>query len=352
MLKYLKHSLAIHAILLGLLVSMAFWEPKPEVKTLKVIVLPKGTSMDAGGPGARPPDMELPSLSDEPDENDPKEPEPAPPETPAPIKQETPTPIPTPAATPEPTPAGTPRLTPIPSKKTPQPTPEETPDPTPTPEPTPDKKEEERKNREKKEQKEKEKKAEKAREKKRREREEEKKKEAEQRKEKEAEEKKEAERKQAAEKKAREKAEEEAAEKKKKEIASAYDAKKEGEGEGEGGEKAGKTGVPDGVEGAPVPLDRPEGTLSKLYTNRAIMLLQPNFLVPPGINDPDLVCVVEWEILPSGNVRNIKIVKSTGNAELDRAAFDAVKNTGNLGRLPPDFGGRSLWVSLPFIFGQ
>lgn len=317
--KYLKYSLGLHVVLLGLLIALAYWKPQPEVKKLKFLVLPKGTSLDAGGPMETPPELQLPSLSDAKETPEPTStPKPTPsatPEptaTPTPARTPEPTPEPTPrvvtapkpTATPEPTPkptpepTATPKPTPKPTatpKPTPKPTPKATPKPSPTPKPTPNKNE-----------------------------------------------------------KSEKKTEQE-----KKEIASAYDAeklKKEaervGKGEGEGGTKAGKTGVKDGVEGAPLPLDRTEGTLSSLYTNRAIMLLQRNFLVPPGINDPDLVCVVEWEIMPNGVVRNIRITKSTGSPELDRAAYDAVANTGNLGQLPPEFQGRSLWVSLPFIYGQ
>lgn len=327
--KYFKYSLAIHLLLVGSLVGMAYWQPEPEVKQMKFLVMPKGDSLDAGGPPETPPDPELPSLAAADETPAPKEPDPTPQPTPQPTAaaspeatprqtpepRTTPAPTPAPTATPEPRPDPTPEPTP---KPTPRPTPKPTPEPTRTPKSTPKpekettKKNDDKKNDDKKE---------------------------------------------TAKKTPKPEKPEPTPEKK--EIASAYKAEKAkkqaeraGKGEGEGGTSAGKTGVNDGVEGAPLPLDRPEGALSSLYTNRAIMLLSRNFIVPPGINDPDIVCVVEWEILPTGVIQNIRIVKSTGSQELDRAAYDAVANTGNLGRLPAEFQGRSLWVSLPFIYGQ
>jgi TonB family protein len=74
--------------------------------------------------------------------------------------------------------------------------------------------------------------------------------------------------------------------------------------------------------------------------------------VPEGVNDPDLICVVEWEILSDGTVKTPKVVKSTGTTEYDQRAIEAVEKTGNLGPLPSQFASKSLWVSLPFIFGQ
>lgn len=99
-------------------------------------------------------------------------------------------------------------------------------------------------------------------------------------------------------------------------------------------------------------LNANQSALPQLYTNRAILLLQRNFIVPDGVNDPDLTCIVEWEILSDGTVKNAKVVKSTGNAEHDQRAIDAVEKTANLGPLPPQFQGKSVWVSLPFIYGQ
>lgn len=118
------------------------------------------------------------------------------------------------------------------------------------------------------------------------------------------------------------------------------------------GKQAGVPGVEEGVEGAPLALNTNQSALPQLYTNRAILLLQRNFLVPDGVNDPDLTCIVEWEISSDGSIKNEKIVKSTGNTDYDQRALDAVKKTANLGSLPSQFAGKSVWVSLPFIYGQ
>ncbi len=115
-------------------------------------------------------------------------------------------------------------------------------------------------------------------------------------------------------------------------------------------EEVGIPGVPEGVEGAPLPLDREQSLLSMLYATRARMKIQSNFTVPPDVNDPNITCVVDWEILPDGTIRNIRVVKSTGVARLDACAVDALKKTANLGPLPPEWGTRSVWTSLTFVF--
>lgn len=121
-------------------------------------------------------------------------------------------------------------------------------------------------------------------------------------------------------------------------------------GEALAGQEIGVPGVPEGVEGAPLPLDRNQSILSMLYTTRARMKIQSNFTVPPGVNDPNLTCVVEWEILRDGTIQNIRVVKSTGVAQYDACAIDALRKTGNLGPLPPEFGKSSIWTSLTFVF--
>jgi TonB family protein len=80
------------------------------------------------------------------------------------------------------------------------------------------------------------------------------------------------------------------------------------------------------------------------------MKIQSNFTVPPDVNDPNLTCVLEWEITPDGTIRNIRVVKSTGVPRLDACALDALRKTENLGPLPPEWGNRSVWTSLTFVF--
>jgi len=115
-------------------------------------------------------------------------------------------------------------------------------------------------------------------------------------------------------------------------------------------ETRGIPGTAAGVEGAPFPLDSDASPISMLYATRARMKIQSNFTVPPTVNDPDLTCVVEWEILPDGTITNIRIVKSTGNAALDACAINALRKTRSLGPLPPEWGNRSVWTSLTFVF--
>jgi hypothetical protein len=151
-------------------------------------------------------------------------------------------------------------------------------------------------------------------------------------------------------------------------IASAYDLKNEGGnrlagadlpkqtpsnvrvGQAAPGQEIGVPGVPEGVEGAPLPLDRNQSMLSMLYTTRARMKIQANFTVPPGVNDPNLTCVIEWEILPDGTIRNPRVAESTGVAQYDACALESLVKTANLGPLPPEFGNRTIWTSLTFVF--
>jgi TonB family protein len=116
------------------------------------------------------------------------------------------------------------------------------------------------------------------------------------------------------------------------------------------GQEVGVPGVPEGVEGAPLPLDRNQSMLSMLYTTRARMRIQSNFTVPPGVDDPNLTCIVEWEILKDGTIQNIKVTKSTGVPQYDSCAVDALRRAESLGPLPPEFGDRSVWTSLTFVY--
>lgn len=115
-------------------------------------------------------------------------------------------------------------------------------------------------------------------------------------------------------------------------------------------QEVGVPGIAEGVEGAPLPLDRTQSGVSMLYATRARMRIQTNFTVPPGVDDPNMTCVLEWEILPDGTIQNGRVVKSTGTAQYDACAIDALNKTANLGALPPEFGGRSIWTSLTFVY--
>ncbi len=339
MLRHLKLSLALHAALLLLLVVWTFAGPKKPEQKMEFIILPKGTSLDAVltkevEDAMKNPDLEkgdgaLAQKKDTPvpGNEEPPEPEPTPAAatptaSPTPIKLATPTPAVTPAPTPVPektiavpareTPTPTPKAAPTP-KPTPKATPKPTPKPTPkgaakptpkgaktTPKPTP------------------------------------------------------------------------RGPKKSptpRPPASAYDLQSGSGGnrfagtdlpratpsnvkvgEAGAGQEVGVPGVPEGVEGAPLPLDRTQGMLSMLYTTRAKMRIQTNFTVPPGVNDPNMTCVVEWEILPDGTIQNAKIVKSTGVPQYDACALDALNKTASLGPLPPEFGRKSVWTSLTFVY--
>ena len=349
MLRYLKYSLALHAALLALLVGWTFLGTRAADQRMRFVILPKGTSLDAVmtreveeailNPDVQPGDGGQPTPAPTPDEpaaspTPPPTPEPTPEASPTPIKLATPTPeatlapLPepektievaprdTPAPTPKPSPTASPKPSPTPTPKptaTPKPTPKVTPKPSPTKKPTP---------------------------------------------------------------KPTTKPTPKATPKTTpkptpKQVSSAYDITPGSgtggnrfadadlprqtpsnvtAGEARPGQEVGVPGVPEGVEGAPLPLDRNQGMLSMLYTTRARMRIQSNFTVPPGVNDPDMTCVLEWEITPDGTIRNVRVAKSTGVASYDACAIDALNRTTNLGPLPPEFGGKSVWTSLTFVY--
>jgi TonB family protein len=338
MLRCLKWSLGLHAAFLVALVVWTFATPSRSSRTMELIILPKGTSLDAqltkevvdaignaatpaaAEPKASPSPSAAPAPSPPPE--DPKEleipplavPTPTPvrlPEaTPAPTPQPTPKPektitvppkaSPTPTATPKPKKTATPKPSPSPTAKPGKPSPK-TAAPTPKanrakatpakPKPTP------------------------------------------------------------------------------KQVGSIYDLPPRTEEErlaganlpkqtpanavvsdAAPGREIGVPGVAEGVEGAPLPLDRRQSGISMLYATRARMRIQTNFTVPPGVDDPHLTCVIEWEILPDGTIQNARVSKSTGTPQYDACAIEAVNKAGNLGPLPPEFGGRSIWTSLTFIY--
>ena len=338
MFRYLKYSLALHAALLALLVGWTLLGTRASDQRTSFVILPKGTSLDAVmtreveeailNPDVEPGDGGAPTPAPTPAEPaasptpPPPTPEPTPEASPTPIKLATPTPEATLAPLPEPektievAPRDTPTPTPKPSPTaSPKPSPTPTPKPTATPKPTPTRKPTP---------------------------------------------------------KPTAKATPKTTPKPTpKQVSSAYDItpgtgsggnrfagtdlprqtpSNVTAGEARPGQEVGVPGVPEGVEGAPLPLDRNQGMLSMLYTTRARMRIQSNFTVPPGVNDPDMTCVLEWEITPDGTIRNVRVAKSTGVASYDACAIDALNRTANLGPLPPEFGGKSVWTSLTFVY--
>jgi TonB family protein len=335
--RHLKYSLILHASLLAFLVAWTFLVPPPRKKSLQFFVLPKGTSLDATltqevvdaiqNPAHPSRQTPTPTASRGPELSPTPSTEATPPPTPTPILIASPTPAPTQRATPTPqktiavTPKATPKITPKSSPKA-QPN-DSPPKDTPTPKASP-----------------------------------------------------------TAAKSAKStptpkgaKAQAKATPTKKpkatpKMISSAYDiAQKPADGnrfadtelpaqtpanaevaKAAANQEVGVPGVPEGVEGAPLPLDRSQNLLSMLYTTRARMKIQGNFTAPPGVNDPDMTCVVEWEILRDGTIENIRVVKSTGVPQYDSRAIEALLKTQNLGPLPPELGDRSVWTSLTFFY--
>jgi TonB family protein len=339
--RYFQYSLLLHAALFVMLVIFTFASPRPKVPRMELIVLPKGTSLDAvltqevldamksPAPTEEPqPPAGTPDVAGTPAAPTPEPspqpaaaptpvatPEPSPRPSPTPIKMATPTPTATAPPTPKPektmevapkeSPKPSPKPSPTPEKKkpTPTPTPKSKPSPArqkesakaPKPSPTPKAP------------------------------------------------------------KAGSKPSSDQTGSGAKPLISAYDLPQATPSNVEvaqarPGQEIGVPGIPEGVEGAPLPLDRTQNVVSMLWATRARMKIQSNFTVPPGVNDPNMTCEVEWEILRDGTIQNVRVVKSTGSTQYDSFAIDALLKTANLGPLPPEIKTESIWTSLKFVY--
>ncbi len=60
--------------------------------------------------------------------------------------------------------------------------------------------------------------------------------------------------------------------------------------------------------------------------------------------------VIQLAITPDGDIKNLKIEKSSGNRKMDRAAFNSVRNSSPFPPLPSDFDGQSLALRLHFYY--
>lgn len=342
--RYFKYSLMLHGGLFVMLVIFTFASPQPKPPRMELIVLPKGTSLDAvltqevldaikkpaetdepsvpaGTPdAAATPTAPTPEPSPEPASVAPSpsptsQPEVTPTPSPTPVKIATPTPTPTPPPTPTPqktmevAPKETPKPSRTPDKKKPTPTPTPKAKMKPSPSPSPTK---------------------------------------------------------GAVKEPKKSPTPTALKTSKtpttnkpgsgaKPLVSAYDLPQATPSnvevaQAQPGQEIGVPGVPEGVEGAPLPLDRTQNMVSMLWATRARMKIQSNFTVPPGVNDPNMTCEVEWEILRDGTIQNVRVVKSTGSTQYDSFAIDALLKTANLGPLPPEIKTESIWTSLKFVY--
>ena len=121
------------------------------------------------------------------------------------------------------------------------------------------------------------------------------------------------------------------------------------------GQKAGIPGIANGVEGAPMPIDKiptdGPALVTAQWAGAVRMKIQSCFSVPPGVDRPDKSCEVEWEVLRDGTIRNARVRRSSGVAALDSCALNAVMMAAKVEPLPPEIDAMSVWTSITFQFG-
>lgn len=122
------------------------------------------------------------------------------------------------------------------------------------------------------------------------------------------------------------------------------------------GQRAGVPGLPNGVEGAPMPLDpsimQGAARVTAEWAASVRLKIQSNFTMPPNVTAAGLKCEVEWEVLPDGTIQNARVRKSTGVAVLDTCALNALHKTVKVEKLPTEWNSQSVWTSLVFEFGN
>ena len=76
-------------------------------------------------------------------------------------------------------------------------------------------------------------------------------------------------------------------------------------------------------------------------------VLIPQVALPPVMKKG--VVVLEFAILPDGRVQGLKVVASSGDESLDRAAFGSISN-GALPQLPPEYKGKYLLLRARYYY--
>jgi TonB family protein len=76
--------------------------------------------------------------------------------------------------------------------------------------------------------------------------------------------------------------------------------------------------------------------------------LIPRDALPPMMKAGEVV--IELAIMKDGSVQGVKIVRSSGDTSLDRAAYGAISNAAPLTRLPAEFSGQFLVLRCSFLY--
>lgn len=117
---------------------------------------------------------------------------------------------------------------------------------------------------------------------------------------------------------------------------------------GPGGSPMGKAGASGYVLGGSGTSMRSDG-LPLGYVQGVLQHLGRYFNVPPD-RQQGAKCVVRFRIQRDGTMENPRVVQSTGSADLDKYALDAVKNARKLSPLPDSFTGSSTEREVTFDY--
>ncbi|MFH0794808.1 MAG: TonB family protein [bacterium] len=99
----------------------------------------------------------------------------------------------------------------------------------------------------------------------------------------------------------------------------------------------------------PVKMDAPE--LPAYYLTYARTKIESNFHIPAQLKS-NAQATVQFTVARDGTITNITITKSTGNAQMDDLAMQALRNTQTLGHLPDSFNQPQLLTTVTFDFSQ
>lgn len=105
------------------------------------------------------------------------------------------------------------------------------------------------------------------------------------------------------------------------------------------------TGKPSATQQMNVPADKPESAETK-YVNAVMHKISPNVVIPAKLPDGKYRVVVMVRVDGRGQVTQVQLERSGGNAELDNAIMRAVSKTAKVGA-PPNKG--TLDLNLTFV---
>lgn len=76
--------------------------------------------------------------------------------------------------------------------------------------------------------------------------------------------------------------------------------------------------------------------------------LIPEIALPPMMKKGNVV--IEFAIMKDGSIQGLRVVRSSGDTALDRAAYGALTNAVPLPKLPSEFSGQYLLIRAAFYY--